>query len=222
MLALDGHTFIVVIATSALAGRTTLKPVAGVNLDGWLGGQNLKLTAALRRVKLSRSLKLTSLIVVDHEAVVIPLTVVQSREVSLDLLTYLLELPEIHRCTCNRVWLSYRNQGLVSRQIDLGVEFQLVIKDIPVPLAIQIEIGVVGKIDNGCLVGLSRECQLQRVVLTPLVVGDDLQIARITSLTVLRKVLELNGITFDAAVPHLILESIRAAVQMIRAIVDRQ
>lgn len=127
------------IATSALACRAALKPVAGVNLDGWLGGQNLKLTAALRRVQLSRRLKLTSLIVVDHKAVVIPLTIVESREVSLDLLTDFLELPEIHRCTCNRVWLSYRNQGLVSRQIDLGVEFQLVIEDIPVPLAIQIE-----------------------------------------------------------------------------------
>ena len=99
VLALDGHTLIVVIATSALACRAALKPVAGVNLDGWLGGQNLKLTAALRRVKLSRRLKLTSLIVVDHEAVVIPLTIVESREVSLDLLTDFLELPEIHRCT---------------------------------------------------------------------------------------------------------------------------
>ena len=222
MLALDGNTFIIVVATSALACRAALKPVAGVNLDGWLGGQNLKLTAALRRVQLSRRLKLTSLIVVDHEAVVIPLTIVESREVSLDLLTDFLELPEIHRCTCNRVWLSYRNQGLVSRQIDLGVEFQLVIEDIPVPLAIQIEIGVVGKVHDSCLVGLSRECQLQRIVLAPFVVGDNLQIAGITSLTVLRKVLELNGITFDAAVPHLILESIRTAVQMVRTVVDRQ
>ena len=95
------------------------------------------------------------------------------------------------------------------------------IKDIPVPLAIQIEIGVVGKIDNGCLVGLSRECQLQRIVLAPLVVGDNLQIAGITSLTVLRKVLELNGFPLDTAVPDLILESIRTAVQMVRTVVDR-
>ena len=96
------------------------------------------------------------------------------------------------------------------------------IKDIPVPLAIQIEIGVVGKVHDSCLVGLRRESQFESVVLAPLVVGDNLQIAGITSLTVLRKVLELNGITFDAAVPHLILESIRTAVQMVRTVVDRQ
>lgn len=46
MLALYGHTLIVVIATSALALRTTLKPVAGIDLHGGLGCQNVKLTTA--------------------------------------------------------------------------------------------------------------------------------------------------------------------------------
>ena len=96
------------------------------------------------------------------------------------------------------------------------------IKDIPVPLAIQIEIGVVGKVHDSCLVGLRRESQFESVVLAPLVVGDNLQIAGITCLSVLRKVLELNGFPLGAAFPDLILESFRAAVQMVRAVVDRQ
>ena len=185
MLTLDGHTFIVVVATSALAGRTTLKPVAGVDLHGRLGGQNLKLTAALRRVQLSGGLKLSWLVVIDHEAVVVALAVVQGREVSLYLSTDFLELLEVHRSSGHRISLADRNQSLVGRQIDLGVEFQLVIKDIPVPLAIQIEIGVVGKVHDSCLVGLRRESQFESVVLAPLVVGDNLQIAGITCLSVL-------------------------------------
>ncbi len=210
------------VATTALAGRTSLKPVACVDLHGRLGGQHLKLTAALRRVQLSRSLKLASLIVIDHKAVVIALAVIQCREVSLDLSPDLLELPEIHRSAGDRVRLPYRNQGLVCRQINLGVEFQLVVKNIPVALAVQIKIGVVGKVDDSCLVGLSRESQFQNIIFAPFVVRNDLQIARISSLAVLRKVLELNSITLDTAVPDLILESVRTAMQMVRAVVDRQ
>ncbi len=96
------------------------------------------------------------------------------------------------------------------------------IKNIPVTLAIQIEVGVVGKVDDSRLVGLRRESQFEGVVFAPLVMRHNLQIAWITGLSVLRKILELNGITLDAAVPDLILESVRAAVQMVRTVVDRQ
>ena len=75
------------------------------------------------------------------------------------------------------------------------------VKNIPVTLSVKVEVGMVGKVHDSCLVGLSRECQLQRIVLAPLVVGDNLQIAGITSLSVLRKVLELNGFPLGAAFP---------------------
>ena len=125
------------------------------------------------------------LVVIDHEAVVVALAVVQGREVSLYLSTDFLELLEVHRSSGHRISLADRNQSLVGRQIDSRIEPQFVVKNIPVPLAIQIEIGMVGKVQHSRLVGLRRECQLQRIVLAPLVVGDNLQIAGITCLSVL-------------------------------------
>ncbi len=59
MLALDGHSLVVVVTSAALARRTALKPVSGVDLNSRLGGQDLKQTAALRRVQLCGSLKLS-------------------------------------------------------------------------------------------------------------------------------------------------------------------
>ena len=58
-------------------------------------------------------------------------------------------------------------------------------KDISVALAVQVEVGVVGKVDHGGLVGLGRKEKLEGVVLAPLVACDYLKVARISSLSVL-------------------------------------
>ena len=67
-----------------------------------------------------------------------------------------------------------------------------------------------------------RQDELELVVLAPLIVRDGLQVAGIPGLAVLGEVHEFHGVPLDAAVPNLVREAVRAAVQVVRAVVDRE
>ena len=95
-------------------------------------------------------------------------------------------------------------------------------QDIPIAFPVQVEIGMVRKVDHGRFVGLCGECQFECIVLAPLVVGHYLQVARIAGLSILGNVHELDGIPDDPAVPYLVLETLGAAVEMVRAVVHRK
>ena len=97
MLALDRHALIIEVAPAAFSGGTTRKPVASVDLDCRLGGQNLKHTAALGRIKLGGGLKLSRLITINHPTVIIAFAEFQGREILFYLGSNPLEFLEIHR-----------------------------------------------------------------------------------------------------------------------------
>ena len=88
--------------------------------------------------------------------------------------------------------------------------------------AVQVEIGVVGKVDHRRRVTLGGEGQSEDVVFAPFVVGHDRQLAGIAHFAVGGHILEFHGAALLAGLPHLVLEALGAAVQVIGAVVDRQ
>ena len=87
----------------------------------------------------------------------------------------------------------------------------------------QVEVCVIGKVQNRRGIGHGGEGKLKGMVVTPLVTGCNLKVAGITGLTVFREVHELNcGIAVPAALPNLVLEAVGAAVKMVGAVVYRQ
>ena len=52
--------------------------------------------------------------------------------------------------------------------------------------------------------------------------GHDLEIARISGFPVFREVHEFHCVAFYPAVPYLILESVRASVEVVAGVVDRE
>ena len=89
-------------------------------------------------------------------------------------------------------------------------------------LAVEVEVGVVGEVDDGGPVRHRREGDPQGVVLAPFVAHHGLEVARIAFFAVLGEVHELHSVILHAAVPHAVHESARASVEMIRTAVHRK
>ena len=80
---------------------------------------------------------------------------------------------------------------------------------------------MVGEIHHRGGVGLCSEGEFEFILVGPDITGDDLEVARISHLSVRGEVHEFHGIAVDAGIPNLILEAFRTPVQMVGAIVDR-
>ena len=222
VLALNGYSFVVKIGTAAFTHGATRKPVTSVDLDSGLGSQHLQQTAALGGIQLGGGLQLARLVTIYHPAVVISLTILQSGEIILDFGSNLLEFLEIHRGSGDRIRLTKRDQGLVGRKVYGSIEFQLVAENIPIAFSVEVEISMIGKIDDGGLVRPGGQIELESVVISPLVTRDNLHVARISGLAILREIHELYGILSYPAVPHLVLKSLRTSVKVVGTIVNRQ
>ena len=157
---------------------------------------------------------------VNHPAIIVTLAIFQGGEVLLDILAYHLRLQEIHRRPGNRFGLAQGNEGFVGRKIDRSVQLQLMIQHRAAALAVEVEIHVIREVNHRGSVGFGREGELEGVVLAPLIMRHRLQVTRIARLAIGRKVQELYGIAADAALPDLILEPLRPAVQVVGTVVD--
>ena len=96
------------------------------------------------------------------------------------------------------------------------------VKDVAVALSVEVEVGVVGQIDDSLPVAPGSQSQLKGILIAPHVMGYHFQIAGIAGLSVLGKIHELHGIPFDTALPDLVLETVGTAVQMVGTIVHGQ
>ena len=103
-----------------------------------------------------------------------------------------------------------------------SVEFELMVENVAITLSVEVEISVIGKVDNGGLIRPCSEIEFQGVILAPLVPGDDFKIAGITRLTILGEIHELHGVSSYPAIPDLVLETLRTSVKMVGTIVDRK
>ena len=171
MLAFQGDGAIIVIDAASLADRTSLKPVSGIDLYSRLGSKNLHLAAALLGPEFGCGLYLSGLCTVDDPAVVIALSDLQCLEISLDVASYRLRIDEIHRSAGYRLAVAKRNLCPVGRKILGAVELEHVTEDVSRALPVEIEIYMVGKVDDGRSIALCRKGETEVIVLAPLIVS---------------------------------------------------
>ena len=153
---------------------------------------------------------------------VIALAYLERLEISLDVLTYRLCVHEVHRSAGNRLALAQRNLCRIGRQILGSIESEMMAENIAVSLAVEIKIRVVGKIDHGRGIRLGCKGQTKLVLLAPVVTRHSLDSARIAHLAILGIIKELNTALILAALPDLVLEALRTAVEMVRTVIDRK
>ena len=222
MLAFNGHTVIVIVASAAFALRTPCKPVACIDLHSRLCGQHFKLPAAVRRAEFGGSLYLPRLITVYHPAVVIALAVFQCRKIFIYVPSEHLCRHEVHRSPGN--WLAFpcRYQRLICRQVFRSIEPQFMPEDAAASFPVEIEICMVGKIDHRRRIAFRCQRQPQLVLLAPLVSRHCLQRSRIPHLPGFGIIQELHATVLYPALPYLILEAFRPSVKMIGPVVHRQ
>ena len=79
MLALDGHGVVVLVNCAVFAFGAAFEPVAGVDLHGGLGGEDLQMAAGNGAPELGGGGKLAGQGTVNQVAVVVALAVLQRR-----------------------------------------------------------------------------------------------------------------------------------------------
>ena len=92
-------------------------------------------------------------------------------------------------------------------------------ENITIALAVEVEVCVVCEVDNCWSVRLCSQCKTELALLCPLVTYDCLYSTRISLLAVLRIIHELDSALMLAALPYLVLESLRTSVKVVRTVV---
>ena len=131
-----------------------------------------------------------------------------------------LGIDEVHRSAGHRLGVAERNLGLVRRQVLGSEQLEFVIFDRA--FVVQVEIDVVGHVEDRRGIRFGRKGQTEGVVIIPLVTGDNLQVARITGFSVLGEIHEFDRFSIDPAFPDLGMEALRATVQGVLSVVDRE
>ena len=157
MLALEGHGVVVVVNMAVHTLRAAFQIVAGIDLNSRLGGVDLNAAAALLRPEFRSFAQLAFHPAVQHEAVVVALGYAQRFEVGLDIPADGFGVHEVHGRACNRNGFAERNETLGGGQELGGVEAKHMVQHRAGSFAVQVEIGMVGKIHYRCLVGLRGE-----------------------------------------------------------------
>ena len=151
---------------------------------------------------------------------VIALADFQRFEIRLDILADGFRLDEVHRSAGDIRRLAQRDLGRIRGEILGGVQLQFVVQDGAGGLAVQVEIDVVRQVHDRGGVRFRRQNELELVVLAPLVVRDGFQVAGESGFAILGEIHEFDGVAFDAAIPDLVREAVRAAVEVVGAVVD--
>ena len=133
------------------------------------------------------------------------------------------EAAEVERRAGHGVQRAGRDQGRVDRRVAVGVDPQLVVFDRARALAREVEVGVVGQVHHGRLVGGGRVVHLQPVAIVERVDDGHRQPAGEPALAVRAHARELHA---DARArphrftrPHVLVEALEAAVQRVRPVV---
>ena len=117
VLCLHSHAAVVIIDAPVLSYRATCKVITCVNLDRRLCGVDLEISSAHHRVELGGLVELSFLEVVENPARVVSLSVIECREILVDILSDSFGFAEIHRCAGNRIDRSCRDKSFVCRKV---------------------------------------------------------------------------------------------------------
>ena len=220
VLAFDGHAVVVGILSAVLGlGAAAREPVARVDHHAGLRREHLDSAARTRVAQRAHLTQDVGLPAVDDEGMVVSLEVADVVELGVDARSERPERPEILRCTLYVEQLPRRDLPLVHFEHLRGVELQLVVENRPGVFARQVEIDVVREIHDGGPVGAGQIGDLQRAVFVEVEDRLDAQLARITLVAVLREQGHDHAVGLHAALPDPVGKVLRAAVQVVHAVV---
>ena len=97
---------------------------------------------------------------------------------------------EIERRAGNVLQLAGRNEGAVHGREAAGVDFDGVVENVALPR--EVEVGMMGEVDDGVLVGGGGEIKAQSVVIRERVDGLDVEVAGETFLAVLAEITQFH------------------------------
>jgi hypothetical protein len=141
-------------------------------------------------------------------------------EIVVDSFAYLAFFGEIHRCSCNRRYFPGRNLCFIGREPAGAIKLEMLGETCAAALAVEVEIGVVGKIDHGRGIGCGPIGDFKVIVVIPFIFDRCPEVAGITGIAVVafQDELYVAIIGYDA-VPDSVLEPVRAAVKVVWPVV---
>ena len=183
-LGLEADGSPLVVNDAALAGHASVKEVSGVNLNARLVGIDVKGDAGLLAVKFGCKL-IDVALGVENPVVVITVAVDNLLAVSLvDPVSNLVEGEEIHWSALYRKNLTRGHTSIVNRGEARSVDIQIVAADIGGRVSREVEIRVIGHIDDSRRGGGSLVCYLQAVVISKGIGGEGSDLTREIVVTV--------------------------------------
>src|SRR5208283_2346599 len=212
---------IFLIGLGTLADNACINMNGGVELHARLGGPHFHLPAGGRLVDFSGATQRSHLSIHD-QVVVVAADILDFTNVRADGRG----LAEIERRVGDTLDFAGGNERGIYRRVIVAVELQDVLKDVAVALAFQIEVTVIGEVQNGGLVGFRRVLDLE-LIRSGECVGDvDGQCAGIALFAVGADIGEAHGLSLSIfrgrGLPNPAVKTDLTAMESIGRIVDVQ
>lgn len=201
------------------AGEVTVEEVGAIELHARLGGLHLQRAAALGVSDDRRQMQLARL-AVEHPVVVVTAGQLELLVVVVDPRANDLGFAEVERRAGYWSQFAGRNQRRVNGSKPVGGDFDLLVENVALLVAVEIEVGVVGQVDHGRLVGDGRVVEAQRFALEGVAHGGR-QLAGIAHVAVGADESELDAAGDFLRLPNVVVEAPGAAVQRVSAVVAR-
>ena len=178
MLGLQADSMVLLVFLSTLADVRPIEIVAGVELDTRLRGQDLEQASGAGIVE-RRSEGQGVVLGIEAIVVVVATGIAFRRRKLADPRPDLHRLGEIHLRVLHRLDLTGRYPSAIDGSVVARGDHQIVVKNRPAAGAGQVEIGVMGQVDRGGLVGLGPVIDDQLVGVGELVDHPDIEVAGI-------------------------------------------
>ena len=220
VLTLEGHTGVVLVAAARLGlGTSAREPVARVEHHAGLRREHLDAASRPRVAQLAHLAQDVGLPAVDDEGVVVAAEVADVVELRVDAGSQGAEGAEVLRRPLDVEDAPRGNLPFVHLQHVRRVEPQLVVEHRARMLAREVDVDVVRQVDGRCPVALGQIGDFERVVVVEVEDRLDVHLARVALVAILRREGHHHAVLLHAALPDAVGEVLRAAVQVVHAVV---
>src|SRR6476620_9648059 len=227
VLGLEAEAVALAVGAAGCADERAGQEIAGVELDARLGGTDFEAAPGCRLAD-NRGEDLRAVAGRRAGDDVVVVVAVAERElwvVVADAGADRVRGAEVEGCAIDRGDLAGRDQSLVGRGEMVGVEGQLVAEDRAGAFACEVEIGVVGQVDDGRRVGGGAVVDAERAGGGQTVGDVDCEVARVALLAIRAGPGEADsdgiGLADLSGGPDVLVEAADAAVERIWAVVER-
>ena len=154
---------------------------------------------------------------------VITFSEIQCFEIFIDTFAYFVWSAEIHRGSFHFFLRTVRNSRLVGRQIVIRIDCQFVIIYRRITLAGEVEVGVIGQVQDGRFVCYRMVHDYDLIVIGKMISNRCIQFSGETFFTIGRRIFQLYRLAVDLVqIPDYGIEAFQTSMQAVRPVVDSQ